>query len=137
MIAAVVSTGDLLSAESLILTVVSGLLALCYSEIQSALRLEKRLRVEDRRPEIDTMTRSLWRRAIPLTVLAAAATAVFAPNSIQLVRRAEPLLRGDMPPYDPIAVSVVGVNIGMALVTLYAGALAVALVTRRRSFRRS
>jgi hypothetical protein len=135
LIAAVVSTGDLLSAESLILTVVSGLLALWYSEIQSALRLEKKLRVEDRGPEIETMTRSLWRRAIPLTALAAAATAVFAPNSIQLIRRVEPFVRGDLPPYDPIAVSVVGVNIGMALVTLYAGALAVALVTRRRAFR--
>jgi hypothetical protein len=135
MIVAAVSTGDLLSAESLILTVVSGLLALWYSEIQNALRVEKKLRVEDRRPEIETMTRSLWRRAIPLTLLALAATAVFAPNSIQLVRRIEPLFHRDMPPYDPIAVSVVGVNIGMALVALYSGGLAFALVARRRSFR--
>jgi hypothetical protein len=136
LIAAAVSTGDLLSAESLILTVVSGLLALWYSEIQSALRLEKKLRVEDRGPEIATMTHTLWRRAIPLTMLAVAATAVFAPNSIELIRRVEPLLNGDVPSYDPIAVSVVGVNLGMAFVTLYACALAAALVTRRRSFRR-
>ncbi len=136
MIAAAVSTGDLLSAESLILTVVSGLLALWYSDLQTALRLEKKLRVEDRGPEIAAMTHTLWRRAIPLTMLAAAATVVFAPNSIELIRRVEPLLSGDVPSYDPIAVSVVGVNLGMAFVTLYAGALAAALVTRRRSFRR-
>lgn len=135
MIGAAVSTGDLLSAEALILTIVSGLLALWYGEIRSALRLDKRLRVEDREPEIETMTRSLWRRAVPFALLAAAATAVFAPNSIELVRRLEPLANGDMPPYDPIAVSVVGVNIGMALVALYAGGLALALVGRRRSFR--
>lgn len=136
MITAAVSTGDLLSAESLVLALVSGLLALWYGEIQSALRLERRLRVEDRHPEIETLSRTVWRRAVPLTLIAAAATAVFAPNSVQLVRRVGPLFHGDMPPYDPIAVSVVGVNAGMALVTLYAGALTNALALRRRSFRR-
>lgn len=136
MITTAVSTGDLLSAESLLLALVSGLLALWYGEIQSALHLEKRLRVEDRGPEVATLTRTLWRRAMPLTLLAAAATAVFAPNSTQLLRRLEPLFRGDMPPYDPIAVSVVGVNVGMAFVALYSAALAAALARRRRSFRR-
>jgi hypothetical protein len=136
VITAVVSTGDLLSAESLVLALVSGLLALWYSEIQSALHLDRRLRVEDRRPEIETLTRTLWRRAVPLTLLAALATAVFAPNSVQLARRVGPLFHGDMPVYDPIAVSVVGVNVGMGLVTLYSGALTNALALRRRSFRR-
>jgi heme A synthase len=136
VITAAVSTGDLLSAESLLLAIVSGLLVLWYGEIQSALHLEKRLRVEDRGPEVATLTRTLWRRAMPLTLLAAAATAVFAPNSAQLLRRVGPLFHGDMPPYDPIAVSVVGVNVGMALVALYSAALAAALARRRRSFRR-
>jgi hypothetical protein len=131
-----VSTGDLLSAESLILAVVSGLLALWYSEIQAALRLEKKLRVEDRGPEIDTMTGVLWRRAIPLAVLATLAAVIFAPNSIDLLRRLVPQLRGDIPPYDPLAVSVVAVNFGMALVALYASGLAIALTACRRSFRR-
>lgn len=136
MTAAAVSTGDLLSAESLVLAVVSGLLALWYGEIQRALHLERRLRVEDRGPEIRTLTSTMRRRAVPLCLLAAAATAVFAPNSVQLLRRVGPLFHGDVPPYDPIAVSVVGVNIGMALVTVYAGALASALAIRRHSFRR-
>jgi hypothetical protein len=136
VITAAVSTGDLLSAESLLLAVVSGLLALWYSEIQSALHIASKLRVEDRGPEIDTLTHTLWRRAVPLTLLAAAATAVFAPNSIQLIRRLGPLFHGNAPPYDPIAVSVVGVNVGMAIVTFYAGALAGALLLRRRLFRR-
>lgn len=136
MIADAVSTGDLLSAESLVLTVISGLLALWYGEIQGALRLEKRLRVEDRTPEIRALTATLRRRALPLAFLAAAATAVFAPNSIQLMRRIGPLFHGHLPPYDPIAVSVVGVNLGMLLVTLYAAALAAALALRRRAFRR-
>jgi hypothetical protein len=135
VIAAAISTGDLLSAESLVLALVSGLLGLWYGEIQGALHAEKRLRVEDRRPEIETMTRTLRRRAMPLTLLAAAATAVFAPNSAQLIGRLEPLFHGDLPEYDPIAVSVVGVNIGMGLVAVYAGALAAVLVRRRRSFR--
>jgi hypothetical protein len=136
MIVTAVSTGDLLSAESLLLALVSGLLALWYGEIQSALGLEKRLRVEDRLPEVRTLTRTLWQRALPLTVLAAAATTVFAPNSVQLTRRIGPLFHGHLPPYDPIAVSVVGVNIGMALVTLYAAGLAAAIAHQRRSFRR-
>jgi hypothetical protein len=134
--ATAVSTGDLLSAESLLLAIVSALLALWYGEIQSALQLEKRLRVEDRGPEIETLTRMLWRRALPLSVLAATAAAVFAPNSVQLVRRLRPLLHGDLPSYDPIAVSVVAVNMGMALITLYAAALASAVASKRRSFRR-
>jgi hypothetical protein len=137
VIKAAVSTGDLLSAESLLLALVSGLLALWYGEIQSALHLEKRLRVEDRGPEVATLTRTLWRRAMPLMLLAAAATAVFAPNSTQLLRQLGPLFHGDMPPYDPIAVSVVGVNVGMAFVALYSAALAAALARRRRSFRRA
>jgi len=136
VIVAAVSTGDLLSAESLVLTVISGLLALWYSEIQGALRLEKRLRVEDRVPEIRAFTATLRRRALPLALLSAAATAVFAPNSVQLMRRIGPLFHGHLPPYDPIAVSVVGVNVGMVLVTIYAAALAAILVLRRRSFRR-
>jgi hypothetical protein len=134
--ASAISSGDLLSAESLILTIVSGVLALWYSEIQTALHLEKRLRVEDRKPEIDVMTRTLWRRAVPLTLIAGAAAAVFAPNSIRLLHRAKPLVAdGDTPPYDPIAVSIVAVNIGMAVVAIYAAALAVSLLRRRRSFR--
>jgi hypothetical protein len=132
-----VSTGDLLSAESLILAVVSGLLALWYGEIQAALHLEKKLRVEDRDPEIDTLTGVLWRRAMPLAALAALAALIFAPNSIDLIRRLGSVRRGDVPPYDPLAVSVVAVNIGMALVALYAIGLAVALAARRRSFRRA
>jgi hypothetical protein len=131
-----VSTGDLLSAESLILAVVSGLLALWYSEIQAALHLQKQLRVEDRKPEIDTMSAILWRRAIPLSCLAALAALIFAPNSIDLIRRLGSLRQGDVPTYDPLAVSVVAVNIGMTLVALYAVGLAVALAARRRSFRR-
>jgi hypothetical protein len=136
VITAAVSTGDLLSAESLLLALVSGLLALWYGEIQSALHQERRLRVEDHGPEIAILTRTLWRRAVPLMLLAVAATAIFAPNSLQLLRRLGPIFHGNLPRYDTIAVSVVAVNVGMAFVAIYCAALAVALSRRRRSFQR-
>jgi hypothetical protein len=136
VIVAAVSTGDLLSAESIVLALVSGLFALWYGEIQSAFHLEKKSRRADRDPEIKMLTRTLWRRAVPLALLTTAAAGVFAPNSVQLLRRAGPLFHGHLPPYDPIAVSVVGVNIGLVVVTLYAGVLAACLAVRRNSFRR-
>jgi hypothetical protein len=134
--ATVVRSGDLLSAESLILAVVSGLFGIWYGEIQRAFALEKPIHVEDRTPQRDQLKAVFWRRAMPLTAVSVAAAAVFLPNSIPLLRRLSPLFHGHFPPYDPLAVSIVAVNAGILLLSLYVGGLAVALGSRRREFGR-
>jgi hypothetical protein len=134
--AAVVRSGDLLGAESLIFAVVSGLLGIWYGEIQRGFALEKAIHVQDRTPQGSQLKALFWRRAIPLTTVSAAAAAVFLPNSIPLLRRLGPLFDGNLPPYDPLAVSIVAVNMGLVLLVLYATGLAVALGLRRREFAR-
>ncbi len=134
MTATVVRSGDLLSAESLILAVVSGLFGIWYGEIQSGFALEKPIHVEDRTPERARLKALFWRRVMPLAAVSASAAAVFLPNSIPLLRRVAPLFHGHFPPYDPLAVSIVAVNAGMLLLACYVVGLAVALGSRRRDF---
>jgi hypothetical protein len=134
--AAVVRSGDLLSAESLILAAVSGLLAIWYGEIQRGFTIDKPVHVEDRTVHRKQLKAVFWRRAMPLTAVSVGAAAVFIPNSIPLLRRTGPLFHGHVPPYDTLAVSIVAVNAGMVVLALYVGGLAVALILRRREFAR-
>jgi hypothetical protein len=134
--ATVAQSGDLLSAESLILAVVSGLFGIWYGEIQGGFALEKPIHFADRTTQRDQLKAVFWRRATPLVAVSTAAAAVFLPNSITLLRRVAPLFHGHFPPYDPLAVSIVAVNAGMFLLALYATGLAIALGSRRRDFSR-
>jgi hypothetical protein len=132
--AAVVRSGDLLSAQSLILAAVTGLMALWYGDMQSALTLSKPVHLEDRTNERAKLKAVFWRRAILLAALATGAAAIFVPNSVSLVRRIAPLFHGHVPGYDVLAVSVVAVNALMVLLALYICGLAIALARRRREF---
>jgi len=132
--AVVVRSGDLLSAQSLILAAVTGLMALWYGDIQSALTLSKPVHLEDRTTERAKLKTVFWRRAIPLAALATGAAAIFVPNSLSLVRGIAPLFHGHLPRYDVLAVSVVAVNVLMVLLALYTCGLAIAIGGKRREF---
>jgi hypothetical protein len=74
----------------------------------------------------------LWRRTVPMVVVAGATSAAFAPNSVTLAGH---LRRNDSwvwPGYSVVSVSEVTVNLLMAAAALYAVALLV-LVARKLS----
>jgi hypothetical protein len=118
-----VSSGDVLSAETLLLTVVSLFLTVWYSEIQKGLQLEIKAYKKDRADDQATARGLLWRRALPLALVAAASAAAFVPNSVQLLGHLKTHGRWQWPDYNVVSVSQVAVNVLLVAVALYAAGL--------------
>ena len=119
-----VSSGDVLSSEALLLTVVSLFLTVWYPEIQNGLGLSVKPYKRDRADDRMTVRVLLWRRAVPLALVAVAASGAFIPNSTQLVARFKSHGHWHWPTYNVVSVSQVAVNVLMLALALYALALA-------------
>lgn len=76
---------DILSAASLLLTVLAILFGLWYEEIKSALNLPIERDPRDRGKTNTKIRSTLIARAIPLTIAACLLTLVFAPDTIRII----------------------------------------------------
>jgi hypothetical protein len=126
------TASDVLSSEALLLTVVALLMTTWYGEIQDGLKIPVKPYYVDRAGDRARARAILWRRTVPMVVVAGATSAAFAPNSVTLAGH---LRRNDSwvwPGYSVVSVSEVTVNLLMAAAALYAVALLV-LVARKLS----
>jgi hypothetical protein len=82
------STGDLLSAASLLLTVVSILYGLWYPEIIKAIETEVPSHPQNRVKPHKEVSAVLWYKAIPLAIIAAPFGLIFLPDAVAVVCRA-------------------------------------------------
>jgi hypothetical protein len=115
-------SGDLLSAASLLVTLIALLYSTWYGEMTQALEIRiARFRL-DREPDVATARRVLLTRAVPLALAAIALVAVLAPPAATVVRDAITQSAGDE--YDGVKACFVLVwiiAVGLAAATLQRG----------------
>lgn len=80
--------GDILSAASLLLTIVTVLYALWYQELMSALQIEVPIHKEDRSAPLLRINSMIYSRAIPLFVSSVLVSVVFIPDVVGILREA-------------------------------------------------
>lgn len=103
-------SGDLLSAASLLATVISVLYSTWYSEITAA--RDVTIPLHDRDPVIARVSTALWSRAVPLVAAAVLLAVALAPICVDVVWRAAHALFTATPSnwhYDPVQACFVGV----------------------------
>lgn len=123
--AAAPSSGDILSAASLLLAVLAVLFSLWYSDIGSALRVEIPTHLEDAGPQRRQVSEAIKTRAAPLAAGAVVLLLVFLPEAVHLaihwLRQANNHgLWHAIKSYDSVELSIVVVVLFMALLTAYA-----------------
>jgi len=101
--------GDILSAASLLLTIVTVLYALWYQELMSALEIEVPTHREDRPAPLSRINSILYSRAVPLFVSSILVSVVFIPDVINILRevfRAWIQAGGDIPSYSSVKTAI-------------------------------
>ena len=77
--------GAVLSGASLLAAIIAVLYSLWYPAIEEALKVQRRLHVDDRQPEIEVVDRVLRGKAIPLVSATAVQAGVFLPDAVGIV----------------------------------------------------
>jgi len=116
-------SGDLLSAATLLATVLSLLYSTWYGEIRDA--RNSKIPLHDRDPVIDVVRTALWSRAVPLLAAAAFLAAALAPSSLEVLRNTWHvwLTAPSDYHYDPVQACFLGVFVVIvALILLTASA---------------
>lgn len=80
--------GDILSAASLLLAIVTVLYALWYQELTSALQTEIPEHIEEYPRPLATLKKVFFSRAIPLFLSSATVSFVFLPDAITIIMQA-------------------------------------------------
>jgi hypothetical protein len=115
--------GDLLSAASLLLTLIALLYGMWYSEIVAATNLTVQPQPSDRLLDYQRANGVFWTKAIPLTAAALLLSAVFLPTAVQLISRAIKHSRevglSAIRDYDPVAMSLILVTAGAILFSIH------------------
>jgi hypothetical protein len=115
---------DLLSAASLLLTLVGLVYGIWYAEIMTAIGMPIPLPVGDRADVRDAVRATLYHKALPLAVLSLILTAIFVPDAVAIVALAIKAFRaqgcGAFGQYDAAeaAFCLVVVLIGMLALSL-------------------
>lgn len=119
-------SGDLLSAASLLATVLSLLYSTWYGEINDARKSRIPLQPDDRAPVIDLVRTARRSRAVPLLAAATLLTAALAPTTFEVLRDTWHvwLTTPSHWHYDPVQACFVGVfAVAVVLTVLTASAV--------------
>ena len=131
-------SGDLLSAASLLVTVLSLLYSTWYGEINDARKSRIPLQPDDRAPVIDVVHTTLWSRAVPLIVAAALLTAALAPTTLEVLQDTLHvwLTTPSHSQYDPVQACFVGVFVVTVVLTVLTASAARSLRRLLRELRK-
>jgi hypothetical protein len=118
-------SGDLLSAASLLATIISLLYSIWYGEIKEAQGAEIALQKADRGPAIERVRATLWYRAVPLLGSAGLLVVILLPSTIEIILSTweacfGPGTRLSYNPVEACFVAVYLVIIMLAAVTVFA-----------------
>lgn len=113
-------SGDLLSAASLLATVLSLLYSTWYGDINSARKSKIPLQPDDRASVIDVVRTARRSRAVPLLVAAVLLTAALAPTTLEVVQDTWHvwLTTPSHSHYDPVQACFVGVFVVTVVLTV-------------------
>jgi hypothetical protein len=122
--------GDLLSAASLLLTVVAILYSVWAKAIDDARNMPVAAHAEDNRLAYETVTRIFRRQAVPLAVFAIVLSLVFLPVTVDVLRNSvRVFLTGKLSAgqYDVVSMTLVLVNLSQAILAGHLLSLVISL----------
>jgi hypothetical protein len=128
--------GDKLSAASLLLTAVAIIYSLWYPDISRALKIVPKPHKPDNRADFKEVGRLFLTRSLPLFLISVALAAIFAPDSVAIVRDtlgilANPDLRAHSR-YDAVPACFLAVSALILFLTAHLAVLGIQLVALRR-----
>jgi hypothetical protein len=103
------TVADLLTAASLMATMITILYSLWYPAISEALIVKRRLQLADREPQIAVVKAALRGRAAPLFLISLLPLAVFFPPILDVIAQSAAVLAAGHAGYDPVRAALVGV----------------------------
>lgn len=126
-------SADLLTAAGLLLATIGLVFSAWHSEMSDAIRITKPRKRLDREPQITTVRRTLWSRAVPLQIAVTLLAAALAPPALSVLSDALTDQLGN--PYDPVRAIFVGVWLLTVALTCGVAELTVRLVRKVRDLR--
>jgi hypothetical protein len=113
-------SGDLLSAASLLATIISLLYSIWYGEIKEAQGAEIALQKADRGPAIQRVRATLLYRAVPLLGSAVLLVLILLPSTIDIIRNTWEACfgPGTRQTYDPVEACFVAVYLVIIMLTV-------------------
>jgi hypothetical protein len=110
----------LLTAASLMATMITVLYSLWYPSIADALAVPRRHQRADRDPEIAVVRRALEGRAAPLFVISLLPVAVFLPPILDVISQSEQLLAMGYGKYDSVRAAFAAVYLLTVILAVFA-----------------
>jgi hypothetical protein len=125
--------GDILSAASLLLAIVTVLYALWYQELTAAIEIEIPNHKEDRPKPLTKLNQILFSRAIPLFLSSVTVSVVFLPDAITIVTQViDVLSSGDATDnfvYSSVKTAVCIVVIFSIGITVHSGSILIKIMS--------
>ncbi len=98
--------GDILSAASLLLTIVTVLYALWYPELSEAIKTEVPIHSQDRPGPLAYVKKILWSRAVPLFFSSLVVSIIFIPDAINIVNEVFHLYKRNIYKYNSVKTAI-------------------------------
>jgi hypothetical protein len=126
-------SSDLLTAAGLLLATIGLVFSAWHSEMTAAIGISKPRKRLDRDPQIATVRRALWSRAVPLQVAVSLLALALGPPAISVVSHALTDQLGN--PYDAVRAIFVGTWLLTVALVVGVGELTMRLVGKIRDLR--
>lgn len=125
--------GDLLTAASLLASILTVLLSLWFRDLQQALGLQTSRHAADNGPQIRLARSVLMTRAVPLACLGVALSGVLLPAAVDVLAASWLAVSAGDATYDTLAATFVAVYVFILSLTVYALVVVVRLGRWMRS----
>ncbi len=126
-------SADLLTSAGLLLATIGLVFSAWHAEMTAAIGLDAPRHRLDRDPQIATVRRTLWTRAVPLFVAVLLLVSALAPAAVSVVSHALTDQWGH--PYDAVRAIFVGVWVLIVAMAVAVGELVVRLIRKLRRLR--
>jgi len=128
--------GDILSAASLLLTIVTVLYALWYPELIEGLKIKIPAHKEDRPGPLSKINKVIYSRALPLFISSVLVSVVFIPDIINILKDAYEAWAqsdGDIPNYSSVKSAICIVVAFSIFMSLHVGFMLVKMLNIKRN----
>ncbi len=131
--------GDILSAASLLLTIVTVLYALWYPELIEGMEIKIPNHKEDRPGPLSEINKVIYSRALPLFISSVLVSVVFIPDVINIlneVNEAWAQSDGEIPNYSSVKAAICIVVVFSIFMSLHVGFMLVKMLNIKRNMKK-